>query len=56
MITVTEVSEFTVMPVAALPPNDTPVAPVRPWPLIVTDCPPATAPEVGETPLTVGVG
>ena len=40
--------------VAAVPPKDTPVAPVRWVPVIVTTVPPAVEPDEGETPDTVG--
>ena len=39
---------------AELPPNDTRVVPVKFVPVSVTDVPPAAAPEVGDTPVTVG--
>ena len=38
---------------AAVPPNVTAVAPVKPVPVIVTRLPPAVGPEVGLTPDTV---
>jgi hypothetical protein len=44
----------TVTPVAATPSNLTEDAPVRLVPVIVTDCPPAVGPELGDTPETVG--
>jgi hypothetical protein len=53
---VTDVLEFTVTPVAAVPPKVTPLAPVRLLPVIVTLVPPAIGPEVGATPDTVGAG
>jgi hypothetical protein len=40
--------------VAAAPPMVTPVAPVKPVPVIVTGVPPAVEPEVGEMDVTVG--
>jgi hypothetical protein len=46
------VAELTVNDVAAVPLNATPVAPVNPVPVIVTDVP--TGPLVGENPVTVG--
>jgi hypothetical protein len=49
------VSEFTVTPDAATPPKVTAVAPVKPVPVIVTDVPPATGPDAGDTPDTTGV-
>jgi len=50
---VTCVSESTVNEDAAVPLNDTPVAPVKPVPVIVTDVP--TGPLDGENPEIVGV-
>jgi hypothetical protein len=48
---------FTVMPlVTALEPKFTAVAPVNPFPLIVTIVPPPTGPAGGDTPLTDGTG
>ena len=38
----------------AAPPIVTEVAPVKPVPVIVTDCPPPVGPELGEIPVTVG--
>jgi hypothetical protein len=38
----------------AAPPMLTLVAPVKPVPVIVTDCPPAVGPELGEIAVTVG--
>lgn len=49
-----EVAELTVKPVAAVEPNRTAVAPVKLVPVIVTGVPPAWAPCVGESPVTVG--
>ena len=49
----TAVSESTVN-VAAVPPNDTAVAPVSPVPLMSTVVPPATGPELGVRLLTTG--
>ena len=40
---------------AALDPKLTPVAPVNPVPVIVTESPPLALPRVGLTPVTVGV-
>jgi len=51
-VAVIEVSEITVSPVAATPPNFTSVAPVKPTPVIVTVEP--AAPDEGETPDTCG--
>jgi hypothetical protein len=49
-----EVSEFTVKPAAAVPPNSTAVAPVKPLPLIVTEVPPLLLPEEVPRPVTLG--
>ena len=38
----------------AVDPNETPVAPFRSVPLIVTLVPPAAGPDVGETEVTAG--
>jgi hypothetical protein len=51
---VIEVDETTVKLVAAVPPIVTPVAPVKPVPVMVTDVPPAVVPELGEIAVTVG--
>jgi hypothetical protein len=51
---VIEVSELTVKPDAATSPKNTPVAPVKPLPVIITDVPPAALPELGLTPVTEG--
>ena len=40
---------------AAVPPNDTAVAPVKLLPVMVTLVPPAVGPAFGLTPVTVGV-
>ena len=40
--------------VAATPPTVAPVAPLRLVPVTVTTVPPATDPELGERPVTVG--
>src|ERR1700722_12115739 len=48
--------ETTTTDVAALPPNVTPVAPVKLVPDRVTAVPPAKAPPEGEHPVTVGAG
>jgi hypothetical protein len=53
---VIEVDETTVTLVAATVPKSTAVAPVRLVPVIVTDVPPVTGPEVGLTAVTVGAG
>ena len=51
-VTVIWVSDTTVKLDAAVAPNDTPVAPVNPLPVIVTTVP--AAPEVGLKPVMVG--
>ena len=55
-VAVIEVSELTVNDVAAVDPNLTAVAPVKPVPVIVTEVPPASGPAVGLMLVTVGVG
>ena len=55
-LTVICVPESTVNDVAALDPNLTAVAPVKPVPVIVTEVPPASGPAVGLMPVTVGTG
>jgi hypothetical protein len=53
-VAVIEVAEFTVTPVAALPPKAT-VSPAAKFvPVTVTVVPPAAGPEAGATALTVG--
>ena len=52
----TDVSEWTVTPVAGLEPKSTAVVPVRLVPLMVTLVPPAVDPAPGLTPVTVGAG
>jgi len=42
--------------VPAPAPKLTPVAPVKPVPVTVTEVPPATGPAVGASPVTVGMG
>ncbi len=49
-------AELTVKLVAAVPPKETAVAPVKSVPLMVTFVPPAVEPEVGLTPVKVGAG
>ena len=56
VVTVIDVAEFTVTPVAGVPPKVTDVAPVRFVPVIVTVVPPAVGPALGESPVTVGAG
>ena len=48
------VALLTVNEVAAVPPKDTAVAPVKPVPVIITGVPPVIDPEVGETLVTTG--
>ena len=48
------VSLATVTSVAAVVPKSTPVAPVKPVPVIVTEVPPAAGPLVGLRPVTAG--
>jgi hypothetical protein len=50
------VAEFIVNEVAAVPPNVTAVALVKPVPVRVTEVPPAAGPDVGEMPVTAGAG
>lgn len=56
VIAVTVVGLTTVMFVAATPPNETVVAPVRFVPVKVTRVPPVVGPEAGDTAVIVGVG
>jgi hypothetical protein len=51
---VIDVSLFTTTPVAALLPKATAVAPVRLVPVMVTEVPPASGPEVGLIEATLG--
>ena len=51
-----EVSEFTVKLVALTEPKLTPVAPVKPVPVRVTELPPTVEPKSELTPVTVGNG
>ena len=53
-VAVIEVAEFTVKPVAGVAPKLTAVAPVKPVPVMVTEVPPATGPDVGEIEVTTG--
>ena len=50
------VAELTVKFVAAVPPKETAVAPVKPVPVSVTAVPPAVGPVVGLRPVTAGTG
>ena len=54
LVAVIDVLELTVKLTAATPPKKTPVAPVKPVPMIVTLVPPAVLPVLGETEVTVG--
>ena len=56
LIAVIWVSLSTVKLVAAVEPNETLVAPVKPLPVMVTLVPPFVDPLVGLTPVTVGRG
>ena len=53
-IAVIEVALLTVNEVAEVPPNVTAVALVKPVPVIATEVTPASGPDVGEMPVTVG--
>ena len=53
-IAVIEVSLFTVNEVAGVAPNLTPVAPVKPDPVIAIEVPAANGPAVGKMPVTAG--
>src|ERR1017187_25843 len=53
---VTSVSETTLKLAAATVPKLTPVAPLNPVPEMVAEVPPATSPEDGLTPVTIGLG
>ena len=53
-VAVIDVAETTLMPVAAVAPKLTAVAPVNPVPVMVTDVPPTPGPEVGAIDVTVG--
>jgi hypothetical protein len=54
-VAVTRPSALTVNELAAAAPKYTPVAPVKPLPVIVTTAPPAVPPVAGLTAVTVGV-
>jgi len=56
VVAVIRVAEFTVNDVAAVPPNVTPVAPVKFVPVIVTAVPPRVVPDAGSMADTVGGG
>jgi hypothetical protein len=53
-VTVIDVAEITVTDVPGMPPNETPVAPLKLVPVIVTLVPPAVEPLAGLIPVTVG--
>ena len=53
-VAVMEVALFTVKLVAAVAPNFTAVAAVKPVPVMLTIVPPAVGPLVGAMPVTVG--
>jgi hypothetical protein len=53
-VAVIDVAEVTVKLVAAVAPNVTAVAPVKPVPVIVTDVPPDSGPVVGAIDVTLG--
>lgn len=53
---VIDLAEFTVKPAAGTEPNITPVAVVKPLPVIVTVVPPAGGPAFGATFVTAGTG
>ena len=50
------VALLTVKLEAAVVPNFTALAPVKPVPVIATEVPPVLGPELGLTPVTVGAG
>jgi hypothetical protein len=54
VVAVIEVELTTVRLVTVAPPIVTAVAPVKPVPVIVTDCPPASGPDDGLTAVTSG--
>ena len=54
VIAVIEVELTTFTAVAAVPPNVTAVAPMKPVPVMVTDCAPASGPDDGLRDVTVG--
>ena len=54
VVAVMVVAFTTTTAVAAAPPVVTAVAPVKPVPVIVTDCPPANGPSEGLIAVTVG--
>ena len=54
VVAVMVVALTTLTAVAAVPPIVTAVAPVKPVPVMVTDCPPASGPDVALMDATVG--
>jgi hypothetical protein len=54
VVAVMDVALFTVNALAAVPPNDTAVAPVKLVPVRVTEVPPVVGPVAGETAVIVG--
>ena len=54
VVAVIEVELPTVKLVAVAPPIETAVAPVKPVPVMVTDCPPASGPDAALMDVTVG--
>ena len=54
LVAVMVVAFTTVTAVAAVPLNVTAVAPVKPVPVMVTDCPPASGPDDGLIAVAVG--
>ena len=54
VIAVIEVELTTLTAVAAVPPIVTAVAPMKPVPVMVTDCPPPSGPDDGLMDATVG--
>jgi hypothetical protein len=54
VVAVMVVAFTTTTAVAAVPPIVTAVAPVKPVPVRVTDCPPASGPDTGVMDVTVG--
>jgi hypothetical protein len=55
LVAVIEVALFTVYEAAAVLPNFTPLAPVKPVPMIATLVPPVTGPTAGEMLVTAGI-
>jgi hypothetical protein len=55
LVAVIEVALFTVYEAAAVLPNFTAVAPVKPVPVIATEVPPAIGPTTGEMLVTAGI-